>query len=84
MTTPTPDLAVELAISRLQGEMQKSFAVVNGKLDLLSADGVRYSADIASLEARVTALEKRVWIASGAAGLIGIVVPWIFQLLNTA
>ena len=62
----TSDLVVELAITKLGGEMQKEFAQVNGKLDLLTAEGVRNGADIAALEIRVTALEKRVWMASGA------------------
>lgn len=76
------DLVVELAITKLGGEMAKSFAEVNGKLDLLTADGLRHGAEIASLETRVSALEKRVWLASGAAMLVGIVAPWIIQLLN--
>lgn len=78
------DLVVELAIAKLQGEMEKSFATVNGKLDLLTSDSVRNSADISALEVRVSALEKRVWLASGAAGLVGFVTPWIVQLALSA
>jgi hypothetical protein len=83
MSTPhAPDLALELAITKLQAEMEKQFATVNGKLDLLTSEGARNAADIAALEARMSAVEKRVWIASGAAMLVGIVVPWIIQLMN--
>lgn len=82
MTTPSPDLALELAITKLQAEMEKQFATVNGKLDLLTSDGARNAADIAALEVRVSALEKRVWMASGGAALVGTAIPILVQLLG--
>lgn len=81
-TSEHPDLVVELAITKLQAEMEKQFATVNGKLDMLNSDGLRNTADIAALEVRVTALEKRVWMASGGAALVGTAIPIIVQLLG--
>lgn len=83
MSTPNqPDLVVELAITKLGGEMSKSFAEVNGKLDLLTADALRHGADIAAHEERISALEKRVYVASGAAALIGAAVPFLAQVIG--
>ncbi len=78
-----PDLlAAELALERLRGSMEKNFAQVQGKLDMLMAADERMNADVASLEVRVSALEKRVWLASGAAGLVGLAMPFVVQALG--
>lgn len=77
----TKDLVTELAISRLQGSMERNFAQVQGKLDMLVAADERMNADVAALEVRVSALERRVYVASGAAALLGMAVPVVTQLL---
>lgn len=77
-----PDLALELAIARLQGTVDTQFAEVKGQLRLLVTADERMTADVAALEVRVTALEKRVWMASGVATLVGMGVPFLVQLLN--
>lgn len=77
----TSDLVVELAIARLSGEMSKQFAMVNGKLDLLTSEGVRNSADIAALQVRVSTLEKRVYVCGGAAAVVGAVGAYLAQLI---
>lgn len=77
-----PDLATELAIAKLQGSMDTNFAEIKGQLNLLVSADERMTADVAALEVRVTALEKRVWMASGGAALIGVLVPLFVHLLG--
>lgn len=61
-------LALEVGLARIDGRLTS----IEKHLD-------RADADIAALETRVTQLERRVWMASGAAALIGMAVPYLAQ-----
>jgi len=76
------DLAMELAIARLQGSVDTNFAEIKGQLRLLVTADERMTADVAALEVRVSQLERRVWAASGVAALLGMSVPFLVQLMG--
>lgn len=74
MTTPippTPDLALELAITKLQGSMEAKLVGIDGKLNMLIQSDERTNAALEDLQKRVTALEKTKWIAMGAGLFLG-------------
>lgn len=79
---PTPDLALELAITRLQGSVDKNFAEVQGKLNMLVQADERTNAAVEELQKRVTALEKTKWIAMGAGVFLGGGAGGLVQLLG--
>lgn len=81
-TGNNPDLVLELAIARLQGTVDTQFAEVKGQLRLLVTADERMTADVAALEVRVAQLERRVYVASGAAALLGMAVPVLAQMLG--
>lgn len=68
---PTPDLALELAITKLQGSMETKLVGIDGKLNMLIENDKRTNAAIEELQKRVTALEKTKWIAMGAGLFLG-------------
>lgn len=83
----TENIALEL--EKLRGTMEKGFAHVDtkfarveGQLSQLVDRGNRTEADVAALEVRLAALEKRVWLASGGATLLGMGVPFLVQVLG--
>lgn len=61
---------VALELERLRGAMNTGFAQVNGKLDGLGRRTTDTESDVEKLEARVSALEKRVWMAAGVAAVL--------------
>lgn len=75
MTMPiqpaAPDLALELAITKLQGSMETKLVGIDGKLNMLIENDKRTNEAVADLQKRVTALEKVKWIAVGAAFFLG-------------
>lgn len=77
----TPDIALEL--EKLRRATEVGFAEINGKIDLLVERGNRTEADVAALESRMTAVERRIWTASGIATVIGAGIPFIVQLAGS-
>jgi hypothetical protein len=83
---PATDIALEL--ERLRGTMVQGFAQVdtkfaevNGKLSLVVERTERTDAEVTALELRISALEKKIWLACGAAGLLGMLAPYAAQVL---
>jgi hypothetical protein len=68
---PTPDLALELAITKLQGSMESKLVGIDGKLSMLVESDKRTNAAIDDLQTRVSALEKTKWFAMGAGVFLG-------------
>lgn len=64
------DGAVALELERLRGAVNTGFAEVNGKLDGLGRRTADTEDDVEKLEVRVSALEKRVWMAAGVAAVL--------------
>lgn len=82
MTSPVdPDLAIELAITRLQGSVETKLAGIDGKLNLLVASDERTNAAVEDLQKRVAALERTKWIAMGAGVFLGGGAGGLVQLL---
>ncbi|MGA5435489.1 hypothetical protein ACPCIZ_12945 [Streptomyces cellulosae] len=79
MTTPDN---VALELEKLRRVMEVGFTDLNGKIDRLTERGERTVADVAALEVRMTAVERRVWGASGAAALAGMAVPTLLQFFG--
>lgn len=66
------DGAVLLELERLRGTVGEGFATVNGRLDGMTqrdADTVQY---VEKLDRRVSALERKVWMAAGLVGVLAI------------
>lgn len=83
MSSPAvPDLALELAIAKLQGSVDTNFAEVKGQLNMLVAADERTNAAVEELQKRVTALEKAKWIAIGAGVFLGGGAGGLVQLLG--
>jgi hypothetical protein len=83
MTSPhQQDLILELAITKLQGSVDKNFAEVQGKLNMLVAADERTNAAVEELQKRVTALEKTKWLAIGAGVVLGGGAGGLVQLLG--
>jgi hypothetical protein len=61
---PTPDLALELAITKLQGSMESKLVGIDGKLSMLVESDKRTNAAIDDLQTRVSALEKTKWFVT--------------------
>jgi hypothetical protein len=68
---PTPDLALELAIAKLQGSMETKLVGIDGKLSMLIAADERTNEAVVDLQKRVTALERTKWMALGAGTVLG-------------
>lgn len=64
------DGTVALELERLRGAVAVGFAEVNGKLDGLGRRTTDTEDDVKELETRVSALEKRVWMAAGVAAVL--------------
>lgn len=62
--------AVLLELERLRGAVNEGFATVNGRLDGMGQRTTATENDVEKLDRRVSALEKRVWMACGIAALI--------------
>jgi len=85
MTTPippTPDLALELAITKLQGSVETKLVGIDGKLNMLIASDERTNEAIGDLQTRVNALEKTKWIAMGAGIFLGGGAGGLVQLIG--
>lgn len=77
-----PDLALELAITKLQGSVETKLVGIDGKLNMLIENDKRTNAAIEDLQKRVTALEKTKWIALGAGLILGGGAGGLVQLLG--
>lgn len=62
--------AVLLELERLRGAVNEGFATVNGRLDGMTLRTTTAETDIEKLETRVSALERKVWMASGLAAVL--------------
>jgi hypothetical protein len=87
MTTTPTDIALELERLRSAmvegfGRVDVKFAEVNGQLAHLVERGQRTDADVAAIEVRLAVIERRVWMASGVAALIGMAVPFLVNVLG--
>ncbi|MEO3978755.1 hypothetical protein [Streptomyces sp. CAU 1734] len=83
----TSSVAVEL--ERMRGTFETGMTKLDGKLDVLVERGThadrRMSAAeqaAAALTARVAAVERRVWMASGAATMLGAGGGYLFAVLG--
>ena len=75
---PVAGQSVAVELERMRGTFEAGLARLHGKLDVLVERGEHTDRRLAAAEAaqstlatRVTALERRVWAASGAAAAIG-------------
>ena len=66
------DGAVLLELERLRGVVSTGFAEVNGRLDNMTQRTTATETDIEKLDARLAAVEKKVWKAAGLAGALAI------------
>lgn len=82
MNESGPDLALELAITRLQGSMETKLVGIDGKLNMLIASDERTNAAVEDLQKRVNALEKTKWIAIGAGVFLGGGAGGLVQLIS--
>lgn len=83
----TTDIVLELERLRSAMELgfakvETRFAEVDGKLTRLCERAEETDADLTAMEVRLSALEKRVYVASGAAALLGMGIPFLVQLLE--
>lgn len=93
MTPPTlpPDDPVSVAfeLATIRGELGTGLAEIKGSLALLvQRAGQTDQAladqrdDIDAVEARLAAIERRVWAASGAAAVLGTAAGYVVQFLS--
>lgn len=80
--TPPETGTIALELERLRGVMATGIAEIKGELKAALQRTDTAEEDIRSLEARVSALERRVWAASGAAAAAGGLAGWIAQALG--
>lgn len=80
--TTAEQQAVAVELERLRGVVSTGFAEIRGELRAALQRTDTAEEDIRRLEARVTALERRVWTASGAAAAIGGAAGWLGQALG--
>lgn len=66
------DGAVLLELERLRGVVSTGFAEVNGRLDGMAQRTTATELDVEKLTARVSALERRVWMVSGVGSVLAI------------
>ncbi|MFB6548668.1 hypothetical protein [Streptomyces sp. NPDC056405] len=90
MSTPPPSSDMTTELLKVSGAIERLSVEVNGKLDRIYDRFDRSDKDVeqahervASLERRTSALEKRVYTASGAAALIGTAVPYLVQAVGS-
>lgn len=75
--------SVALELERLRGAVNEGFATINGRLDGSLQRTMQAETEIEKLESRVTALERRIWAAAGAAAVLsGGGVAGILQILG--
>ncbi|MGW6695561.1 hypothetical protein ACWF62_17475 [Rhodococcus sp. NPDC054953] len=81
MTLPESG-AVALELERLRGVMATGIAEIKGELKAALQRTDTAEEDIRQLETRVSALERRVWTASGAAAAVGGAAGWLAQAMG--
>lgn len=59
--------------------LEVGLARIDGRLTSIEKNLERTDSDVTELKTRVSQLERRVWMASGAAALIGMAVPYLAQ-----
>lgn len=62
--------------------MEVGFTRIDGKLDHLVEHIGRTDKELEELRQRVTAVERKVYTASGAAALIGMGLPYLVQTMG--
>ena len=87
--TPADSPSVAVELERIRGTFETGITKLHGKLDVLveRSDHTERrqsaaEAATAGLAARVTALERRVWTASGVAGALGAAGGFLAAYLN--
>jgi hypothetical protein len=80
MSAPPPETGCTLNDLRLA--MEVGFTRIDGKLDHLTEHLTDTDKDVEELRARLTAVEQKVWKASGAAALVGMAVPYVLQVVG--
>jgi hypothetical protein len=63
---------VLLEIERLRGAVETGFARIDGRLDGTVQRATDTEKDVEKLDKRVTAVERRVWMAAGAAAVLAV------------
>lgn len=84
MTTPTGQEIIARELDRLCRAIDglvKDLGDFRASTAVLVERTSRTDTQVARLEVRVEALEKRVYIAAGGAALIGMSVPFVTQLI---
>lgn len=66
----------------LRRTLEVGFAKIEGRLVSLDDHLKRTDREVEALDTRIAALEKRVYVASGGAALLGMAVPYFFQVLG--
>ncbi|MFF4751837.1 hypothetical protein [Streptomyces sp. NPDC001270] len=81
-------MSVAVALADLRGDLGTGLAEIKGSLALLvqragqtDAALADHRADLDAIEERLTAVERRVWAASGGAAVLGMVAGYAVQLL---
>ncbi|MFE4651520.1 hypothetical protein [Streptomyces sp. NPDC056707] len=89
MNLPEPDTNVVLELERLRATVEVGNEKVQGQLGLLIQRGdqtdkelVSQQAEIRALAERLTAVERKVWTASGAAAVLGGAAGALAQVLG--
>lgn len=85
MTTPTGQEAVARELDRLCRAIDgfgKDLGDFRASTAVLVERTARTDTQVARLEVRVEALEKRVYIAAGGAALVGMAVPYFTQIIG--
>lgn len=80
--TPPESASVALELERLRGVVATGFAEIRGELRASLQRTDTAEEDIRQLETRVSALERRVWTASGAAAAVGGAAGWLAQAMG--
>ncbi|MGP3971518.1 hypothetical protein [Streptomyces sp. 6N223] len=80
--TPPETSAIAVELEQLRGVMTTGFAELRGELRAALQRTDTAEQDIRDLDARVSALERRVWTASGAAAAIGGAAGYIAKALG--
>ena len=85
MATPTGQEVIVRELDRLCKAIDgfgKDLSDVKTSVAVLVERTERTDSEVARLGVRVEALEKRVYIASGAAALVGMAVPYFTQIIS--
>lgn len=77
-----PEQPDSCTLGDLRRTMDVGFTRIDSKLDHLVEHVNRTDRDVAELRARVSAVERKIYSAAGAAALIGMGLPYVAQSLG--